>query len=319
MGRGAIRKGRGRSTDAAHVPVLLREALEYLEPERGGTFVDCTLGLGGHARALLAANPTLRLIGIDRDPAAHKWARRRLAAFGRRVLYLQGEFGDATELLRSVGVEKVQGVLADLGVSSLQLDTPERGFSFRFEGPLDMRMGDSGRTAGEIVNRYGEADLVRIFSEYGEERQARRVARAIVAARRKGGISTTSELREVIHRAKRHYGRRRIDPATQVFQALRIEVNRELSGLERLMGQVADLLERDGRLVIISYQSLEDRIVKNTLRDLARGEIDEVTGRSRSETRLLEVLTRKPVRPSEAEVAVNPRARSARLRSARRL
>lgn len=319
MGVGATQKGRSKSTDAGHVPVLLRETLEYLEPERGGTFVDCTLGLGGHAGALLAANPALRLIGIDRDPVAHKRAQRRLADFGERVLYLQGEFGDATELLRSVGVEKVEGVLADLGVSSLQLDTPERGFSFRFEGPLDMRMGDSGTTAAEIVNGYGEADLVRIFSEYGEERQSRRVARAIAAARREGEISTTTALREVIHRAKRDYGRRRVDPATQVFQALRIEVNRELSGLERLMGQVANLLERDGRLVVISYQSLEDRIVKNTLRDLARGEIDEVTGRSRSETRLLEVLTRKPVRPSEEEVAVNPRARSARLRAAKRL
>jgi 16S rRNA (cytosine1402-N4)-methyltransferase len=301
------------------VPVLLRETLEYLEPERGGTFVDCTLGLGGHARALLSASPTLRLVGIDRDPAAHIRARRRLAAFGQRVTYLQGEFDDVTQLLRSAGVEKVQGVLADLGVSSLQLDTPERGFSFRFEGPLDMRMGEGGATAGDIVNRYKEADLVRIFSQYGEERQARRVARAIAAARKEGDISTTSELRDVIHRAKRQYGRRRIDPATQVFQALRIEVNRELSGLERLMGQVSDLLEREGRLVVISYQSLEDRIVKNTLRNLARGEIDEVTGRSRSETRLLEVLTRKPIRPSEAEVAVNPRARSARLRAARRI
>jgi len=301
------------------VPVLLSETLEFLEPERGGVFVDCTLGLGGHSQALLAANPTLRLIGIDRDPVAHEQARRRLAAYSERVRFVQGEFSDVEELVRNEGVGKVQGVLADLGVSSMQLDTPERGFSFRFDGPLDMRMGDSGPTAGDIVNRYAEADLVRIFSEYGEERQARRVARAIVASRREEPLSTTGELRSVVHGAKKQYGRRRIDPATQVFQALRIEVNRELSGLERLMSQIANLLERDGRLVVISYQSLEDRIVKNTLRDLARGEIDEVTGRSHSETRLLEVLTRKPVRPSEAEVGVNPRARSARLRAARRL
>ena len=276
----ALREGRAKSIDAVHVPVLLRETLEFLEPGRGGLFVDCTLGLGGHAEALLAAHPTLRLIGIDRDPVAHERARRRLAAFGDRVTYLEGEFGDIEELLESVGVERVAGVLADLGVSSMQLDTPERGFSFRFDGPLDMRMGRSGPTAGDIVNRYGEAELVQIFSEYGEERQARRVARAIVAAREAAPIETTSQLRTVVHRAKHQYGRRRIDPATQVFQALRIEVNRELAGLKRLMGKVAELLDRDGRLVVISYQSLEDRIVKNTLRDLARGEIGrlDVTG-----------------------------------------
>jgi 16S rRNA (cytosine1402-N4)-methyltransferase len=299
--------------------VLLRETLGFLEPRRGGVFVDCTLGMGGHAEALLAANPALRLVGIDRDPVAHEQARRRLAPFGERAIYVQGNFGDLGALLGEAGIGRVDGILADLGVSSLQLDTPVRGFSFRFDGPRDMRMGDSGPTAGDIVNRYSEADLVRIFSEYGEERQARRVARALVAARRESAIETTSELREIVHGAKRDYGRRRIDPATQVFQALRIEVNRELSGLERLMGQIAGLLDRDGRLVVISYQSLEDRIVKNTLRDLARGEIDEITGRSHSETRLLEVLTRKPVRPGESEVAANPRARSARLRAARRL
>lgn len=298
---------------------MLRETLEFLQPERGGTFVDCTLGAGGHAEALLAAHSTLRLIGIDRDPTAHERARRRLAAYSDRVTYLEGEFGEIQQLLEQAGVGKVAGILADLGVSSMQLDTPERGFSFRFDGPLDMRMGRSGPTAGDIVNRYGEADLVQIFSEFGEERQARRVARAIVAARKEAEIETTSQLREIVHQAKHQYGKRRIDPATQVFQALRIEVNRELEGLDRLMKNVAELLDRDGRLVVISYQSLEDRIVKNTLRDLARGEIDEVTGRPHAETRLLEVLTRKPVRPSEDEVRLNPRARSARLRAARRL
>jgi len=299
--------------------VLLRETLELLEPAGGGVFVDCTLGLGGHAEALLAADPAVRLIGIDRDPAALARARRRLAASGERVSCLEGHFGEIGELLRDAGVGGVRGILADLGVSSMQLDTPERGFSFRFEGPLDMRMGTSGPTAGDIVNDYAEADLVRIFSEYGEERQARRVARAIAAARKEHPIATTRELRDLVHRAKRQYGRRRVDPATQVFQALRIEVNRELAGLEELLRQVPNLLERGGRLVVISYQSLEDRIVKNTLRDLARGEVDEVTGRTRSETRLLEVLTRRPVRPGEVEIAANPRARSARLRAARRL
>jgi 16S rRNA (cytosine1402-N4)-methyltransferase len=230
-----------------------------------------------------------------------------------------------------VGPEaRAAGVVADLGVSSLQLDTPERGFSFRFEAPLDMRMGSGGATAGEIVNHYAEADLARIFYEYGEERQARRIARALVAARSEAPIETTRRLRELILAAKgREHGRShrpggagggrregRVDPATRVFQALRIEVNRELAELERFLDETMRLLDRDGRVVVISYHSLEDRIVKNTLRDLARGEIDEVTGRPRAESRILELLTKKPVRPSEAEVAANPRSRSARLRAA---
>jgi 16S rRNA (cytosine1402-N4)-methyltransferase len=218
-------------------------------------------------------------------------------------------------------VARPAGILADLGVSSLQLDTPERGFSFRFDAPLDMRMGSSGPTAGEIVNRYPEADLTRIFREYGEERQARRIARALATARTEAPIETTRRLREVILGAKgmepagaRREGR--VDPATRVFQALRIEVNRELAELERFVDEAARLLAIDGRVVVISYHSLEDRIVKHSLRDLARGEIDEVTGRPRAESRILEVLTKKPVRPSPAEIAANPRARSARLRAA---
>ncbi len=306
------------------MPVLLGETLDFFEPIGGGLLVDCTLGLGGHAEALLKAHPTLRLIGIDRDPSALERARRRLFGFGARVSCVLGEYGDLARLLREQGVQRVSGILADLGVSSLQLDSPQRGFSFRFEGPLDMRMGESGLTAGEIVNGYTEVELERILREYGEERQARRVARAIVAAREEREIATTTELGELVRAAKRPEGRRRWgvarrDPATQVFQALRIEANRELTGLERLMGQVADMLEGDGRLVVISYHSLEDRIVKNTLRDLARGEVDEITGRTHSETRVLELLTKKPIRPTEAEIAVNPRARSARLRAARRL
>jgi 16S rRNA (cytosine1402-N4)-methyltransferase len=201
----------------------------------------------------------------------------------------------------------------------MQLETAERGFSFRREGPLDMRMGPGELTAGDIVNRYSEAELQEIFKEYGEERRARRIARAVVGARERKPIETTTELRQLIHRTVGRPPRQRIDPATRVFQALRIEVNRELEGLSRMLDQVVDLLDRDGRLVVISYHSLEDRIVKHRLRNLARGEIDEATGRRHSESRLIEVLTKKPVRPTAAEVAANPRARSARLRAARRL
>jgi 16S rRNA (cytosine1402-N4)-methyltransferase len=309
--------------DVDHVPVLVEEVLRYLAPERGGLYVDTTVGLGGHAEALLEASESARVLGIDRDPRALERAGRRLARYGGRVRLVEGRFSQIRELLArgEPAVARPAGILADLGVSSLQLDTPERGFSFRFDAPLDMRMGSSGPTAGEIVNRYPEADLTRIFREYGEERQARRIARALATARTEAPIETTRRLREVILGAKgmepagaRREGR--VDPATRVFQALRIEVNRELAELERFVDEAARLLAIDGRVVVISYHSLEDRIVKHSLRDLARGEIDEITGRPRAESRILEVLTKKPVRPSPAEIAANPRARSARLRAA---
>lgn len=310
-------------SDIHHEPVLLAETLEYLVPGRGGVFVDCTLGLGGHAEALLEASDDLRLVGIDRDRQALDRAERRLQRFGERVRLVEGNFH---RLSRLAGLPKpgaVAGILADLGLSSMQLDLPERGFSFRAEGPLDMRMGGEGMTAREILETYPEQELARVFREYGEERQARRIARAVVRARSEGALETTTELADLVRRVKgpgrRHHRHRGIDPATQVFQALRIEVNRELEGLESFLDQAVEMLEGDGRLVVISYHSGEDRIVKHRLRDLARGEIDPVTGRSREETRLIEVLTKKPVRPSEAEVEANPRSRSARLRAARRL
>ena len=305
-----------------HIPVLLEETIALLAPERGGLFVDCTLGLGGHTAALLTANPRARVIGIDRDPAALRLAESRLQPFAERVHLLPGEFSRLEELLEAAQVDKVDGILADIGVSSLQLETAERGFSFRLEGPLDMRMGPGELTASEVVNRYREADLERIFRDFGEERQARRIARAIVARRDEQAIQSTSDLRQVVHRVlgrQPSHRKRRIDPATRVFQAIRIEVNKELSGLESLLDQAVRLLRRDGRLVVISYHSLEDRIVKNKLRDLARGEVDQITGRPRSETQVIEVLTKRPVRPGEAEIAANPRSRSARLRAARRL
>jgi 16S rRNA (cytosine1402-N4)-methyltransferase len=305
-----------------HIPVLLEETTALLEPERGGLFVDCTLGLGGHAEALLKASPTVRVIGIDRDPDALRLAESRLQPFAERMRLLPGEFSHLEQLLEAARVDRVDGILADLGVSSLQLETAERGFSFRLEGPLDMRMGPGELTASEVVNRYREADLERIFRDYGEERQARRIARAIVARRDEQAIQNTSDLRQVVHRVlgrRPSHRKRRIDPATRVFQAIRIEVNKELSGLESLLDQAVRLLRRDGRLVVISYHSLEDRIVKNKLRDLARGEVDQITGRPRSETQVIEVLTKRPIRPGEVELAANPRARSARLRAARRL
>lgn len=308
--------------DGQHTPVLVAETLELLAPARGGLFVDATVGLGGHAAALLAAYPAARLLGIDRDPDALSRAAERLAPFGARVRLVEGDFHRLEELLGGEGIDRISGFLADLGVSSLQLDTPERGFSFRFDAPLDMRMGRRGPSAADLVNSSSEGELETILREYGEERQARRIARAIVAARAEEPITTTAELKTLIDRVKgRAPGERegRVDPATRVFQALRIAVNRELAGLREAVEQAVRLLELDGRLVVISYHSLEDRIVKNTVRDLARGEIDQITGRPHAETQAIEVLTKKPLRPSEAEVASNPRARSARLRAARRI
>jgi 16S rRNA (cytosine1402-N4)-methyltransferase len=304
---------------ARHVPVLLAETLHWLEPARGGVFIDCTLGLGGHSQALLEGGVD-RLLALDRDPRAIARARVRLERFGERVLFIEAEFGDLRAACRAAGVEQFDGLLADLGVSSMQIDLAERGFSFQREGPLDMRMGREGTTAGDIVNDYSAEQLERIFREHGEERDARRVARAIVSSRERAPIETTLALRETILSAKR--GRERdgqIDAATRVFQALRIEVNQELEQLRQLMDDAVKMLSGDGKLVLISYHSLEDRIVKNALRDFERGEIDQVTGRPHAETRLIEVLTRKPVRPTEEEIATNPRARSARLRAARRL
>jgi 16S rRNA (cytosine1402-N4)-methyltransferase len=314
---------------AQHQPVLVAETLDLLAPERrpGGWFVDATVGLGGHAEALLTRAPQARLLGLDRDPQALERSAERLSVFGDRVRLAHANFFELEAALSGSGVGPVAGVLADLGVSSLQLDTAERGFSFRFDGPLDMRMGLADVTAADLVNQSSEAELETIFREYGEEMQARRIARAIVRARVESPLTTTGQLKRLIDRAKGGGGRPgptgrregRVDPATRVFQALRIAVNQELAGLEGFIDQAVRMLEDDGRLVVISYHSLEDRIVKNTLRDLARGDIDQVTGRPHAESQLIEVLTRKPVRPTEEEVAFNPRSRSARLRAAKRI
>ena len=305
-----------------HEPVLLVETLEYLAPGRGGRFVDATLGAGGHAAAILASSPEVELVGIDRDAEILPLAERNLAAFRGRFELVHGTNDSIAEILAERG-GPVDGILADLGVSSPQLDLAERGFSFRFDGPLDMRMGrDQEVSARDVVNSYSEAQLENIFKRYGEERQGRRIARAIAEERDRRAIETTSELRDLVYRVKRRgAGARegRVDPATRVFQALRIEVNQELAGLERFLDQAVRMLDREGRLVVISYHSLEDRIVKHSLRDRARGQVDPITGRPQAETRLIEVLTKKPVRPSVDEVERNPRARSARLRAARRL
>ncbi len=282
------------------MPVLLSEVLGALEPHRGGLFVDCTLGLGGHAHALLEQGAT-RVIGLDRDRAALAVAATRLAAFGDRAELVHADYRHLGAVLDGRGVERVQGVLADLGVSSMQFDAEGRGFSFRRDEPLDMRMDQSaGPTAAELVNEADEETLANAIYEFGEERYSRRISRALVAAR---PIRTTGELAAAVRRAVPTKGWQRIDPATRTFQALRIWVNGELDGLDRFVTDAADRLEPGGRLAVITFHSLEDRIVKHTMRALAA----DVPGAFR-------VLTKKPIVPGEEEVAVNHRARSAKLR-----
>jgi len=300
-----------------HVPVLVREVVELLAPERGGFFVDATVGAGGHAAALLERGGEVRLLGLDRDPEALALARRRLARFAARVELYEGNFADLDSALE--GFPAPDGILADLGVSSMQLGDPGRGFSFRRDGPLDMRMGPSGRSAAEIVAAASAEELTRIFREYGEERMAAKIARVIVEQRASGPITSTRQLARVVARAKGP--RERIDPATRVFQALRIEVNQELVALSRFLAAAVNRLNARGRLAVLSYHSLEDRIVKEAFRRdsgvcLCPPRIPFCVCGAR---RVLTVLTRRPVVPAEAELRSNPRSRSARLRAAEKI
>jgi len=301
------------------VPVLLDEVTEWLAPAAPGLLVDVTVGLGGHAAALLEEFSGFRLLGLDRDPEAIEGARRRLQPFSDRVRLVNRPFDQIRDLL--VEFEPPAAILADLGCSSLQLDSPGRGFSFLTDGPLDMRMGDVGPTAAELVNAAPEEELVRILREYGEERRARRVARTIVAARKRSPLRTTAALSDVVRRAVGPRTDRRIHPATRSFQALRIAVNDELGQLERFVEPAVRALRPNGRLAVISFHSLEDRIVKHELRRLegrcvCPPEMPECVCEPEAFAR---VLTAKPVRPTAAEVDQNPRARSARLRVAERV
>jgi 16S rRNA (cytosine1402-N4)-methyltransferase len=290
-----------------HVPVMTTEVLELLRPDRGGLFVDCTVGLGGHARALLEAGAT-RLLGLDRDRDALAHATAALAPFGDRVELVHADYRSFDEVLDARRIDRIDGALADLGVSSLQFDAPGRGFSFQRDEPLDMRMDrSSGDTAADLVAAAPERELAYVIFRYGEERFSRRIARAIVEARREAPIATTGRLASIVRRALPRKGFMRIDPATRTFQALRIWVNRELEHLDRFIEHASRRLRTGARLAVISFHSLEDRIVKHTLRALQR------------RVGIVTVLTRKPIVPSDDEVDRNPRARSAKLRAAERV
>jgi 16S rRNA (cytosine1402-N4)-methyltransferase len=291
------------SITRSHLPVLRDEVLRLLAPRDGGVYVDVTLGRGGHAEAILEASaPGGRLIGIDRDETAIAESRARLARFGERVSFVHAPFSSLREELVSAGAPHVDGLVADLGVSSPQLDDATRGFSFKSEGPLDMRMDASrGETARELIASLDERELADVLFQYGEERKSRPIARSIKRAELDGRLETTLDLSRAIWRVT---GPRRagIDPATRSFQALRIVVNAELAELEALLASLPDVLADDGVAAIISFHSLEDRAVKHTLRDEPR----------------LEVLGKKPIEASDDEARTNPRSRSAKLRGARR-
>ena len=311
-------------TFAAHRPVMLEQVLAAIAPRDGAIYVDATFGGGGYSRAILD-RASCRVCGIDRDPATAPAAAALERRYGGRFQFVAGRFGEMDSLLGARGIAAVDGVALDVGVSSMQLDSAERGFSFRADGPLDMRMSSSGRSAAEVVNEESERSLARIIRDLGEERRARRIARAIVAARGQTPITRTARLAGIVRRAAGQGGpggRETIDPATRTFQAIRIYVNDELGELERGLSAAEALLRPGGRLAVVTFHSLEDRTVKRFL-------VERSAGRPRPSRHAPEaeaagsparfrLLGRRVVRPGEAEIAANPRARSARLRAAER-
>jgi 16S rRNA (cytosine1402-N4)-methyltransferase len=314
--------GRGTSAGAAggpvrHHPVMLREVLSFLAPKDGGIYLDATFSAGGHARAILAA-ANCKVIGLDRDRSAITGGADLVESSHGRLVLAEERFSRLDHIARELGHERLDGVLLDLGVSSMQLDLPERGFSFRHDGPLDMRMERNGPSAAAIVKEWPEAELASVFAALGEERRARAVARAIVESRNEKPIERTGELADIVRAVVRGKPGE-IDPATRSFQALRLLVNDELNELARALLATERMLAPGGRLVVIAFHSLEDRIVKTFL--AARGRTTS-SSRHRPETSALvptfRLLTKKPLVPATDEVAANPRARSAKLRAAER-
>ena len=303
---------------------MLEEVISLLEPQRGGLFVDATLGLGGHTETILGRSAGTSVIGIDQDSEAIAEARKRLKDFGGRIRIEHANFSEISHVLARLGEEKADGILADLGVSSLQFDSETRGFSFRFDAPLDMRMDlNSDRpTAAELLNTWEEEDIANVIYRFGEERFSRRIARKIVERRESGApVQTTKELARLVEGCVRRSPKDKIHPATRTFQALRIAVNDELEILEKFVSDSVELLRNDGRLAIITFHSLEDRIIKQSFQKLSGKCMcpPRIPQCVCGATRLIEILTRKPIVPSEIEIAENPRARSAKLRACRKL
>ena len=311
-------------SETVHKPVLVDEVTQFLSLHEGSVIVDATLGLGGHSEAILRAEPTARVIGIDQDSQALRLAKERLAGFGDRISTFHSNFSEIRRVADEAGFGKVNGILADLGVSSMQLDDPKRGFSFRHDAPLDMRMNPEPAimTAAELLETLDEEEIANLIYRYGEERKSRRIAHRVIKRREQGRpVRTTVDLADLIEKAIGRSPKEKIHPATRTFQALRIAVNDELGILERFIENSVDLLKTDGRLSVITFHSLEDRIVKQTFQKLS--------GKCQCPPRIpqcicgaakrVEVLTRKPILPSEREMNENPRSRSAKLRVCRKL
>lgn len=313
----ADRSPHHQTTDVAHRPVLLSEVIAALNPRAGGIYVDGTFGAGGYSRAMLDA-AACSVFGIDRDPTAIASGQTMVREYDGRLTLLEGCYGDMDQLLAERGVDAVDGIALDLGVSSMQLDQAQRGFSFRFDGPLDMRMGSDGISAADIVNTWEEKRIADVIFRYGEERHSRRIARAIVREREREPIATTLRLAEIVRRAIGK-GDDRIDPATRTFQALRIAVNDELGELERGLEAAQKLLRENGRLAVVSFHSLEDRIVKDFMRersDAAPRPSRHMPDIGRKVEAPFRLVSRRPILPNETETALNSRARSAKLRIA---
>lgn len=302
-------------SEVTHIPVMLQEVLEHLSPQESAVYIDVTFGEGGYTKALLDAT-NCKVIAFDRDPVALKKAEKLQDLYGERFHFIPKTFSHLIQSLKEIGVHQVDGIVADLGVSSPQIDAAERGFSFMKEGPLDMRMGGNELSAADVINTFSEQDLADIIWKYGEEKKSRRIAKNIVNTRQQKKFTTTKELVEIILSAVGRYGGK-IHPATRTFQALRIYVNNELSELESLLTQSLSILKPEGRLVCVSFHSLEDRIIKSFLNKYSESSrhINKYA-QQQSSSALLRVLTKKPISPLETETKNNPRARSAKLRAA---
>ena len=307
-----------------HASVLLDETIKVLDPQPDGVFIDATLGLGGHTEAILETAENSRVVGIDQDLKAIAIATERLARFGERVQIVHANFAGIKQVAADMGITAADGVIADLGVSSLQFDSESRGFSFRFDAPLDMRMDSEsgGETAADLLERLSEEEIANLIYEYGEERFSRRIARRIVEKREAGEpVRTTKQLASLVEKAVKRSPKDKIHPATRTFQALRIAVNRELEILEQFIADSIDLLKKEGRFVVITFHSLEDRIAKQTLQRLA-GKCfcpPRIPKCVCGAAKIVEVLTKKPVTAGDDEVNRNPRARSAKLRACMKL
>ena len=313
-----------RTPEIRHHPVLLAEIVALLEPAKEGTIVDSTLGFGGHSQAILTAYPGCKLIALDQDASAIELAKQRLWEYSGRVTFIHSNFTNIQTVLNKLETTNVEAIIADLGVSSMQLDSEERGFSFRFDAPLDMRMDQSANisTAAELLAELEESEIANIIYKYGEERHSRRIARNIVKEREAGRpVTTTKQLKELVGRSVPRTKHQSIDPSTKTFQALRIKVNNELDILEQFLIDSSNLLVADGILAVITFHSLEDRIVKNSFQRLAGKCIcpPKIPVCVCGATKSFELVNRKPIVPTETEQGENPRSRSAKLRAVRKL